>query len=124
MSMNDLMSDFVARINNARLANNVEVSVLKNKLATATAKKLTTLGYLTGFVEGENRTLVLSLNLDKIHAIQRVSKPGQRVYISFDGAPKVVGGRGFNIITTSQGVMTHFEAGKAKVGGEVLFQIY
>ena len=124
MSMNDLMSDFVARINNARLVGNTQVVVLKNKLAVATAKKLTTLGYLNGFEEGEKNTLVLTLNLEKINAIKRVSKPGQRVYAAATKAPKVVGGRGFNIITTSQGVMTHIEAAKNKVGGEVLFQIY
>ena len=123
--MNDLMSDFVARINNARLAGNTKVVVLKNKLATAVAKKLTTLGYLTGFEVGEDtKTLVLELNLERIKAIKRVSKPGQRVYAEAAKAPKVVGGRGYNIITTSAGIKTHVEAAKEKVGGEVLFQIY
>lgn len=124
MSMNDLMSDFVARINNARLVGNTEVIVLKNKLATAVAKKLTTLGYLNGFEEGEKNTLVLNLNLTRINAIKRVSKPGQRVYAGATSSPKVVGGRGYNILTTSQGIMTHIEAAKNKAGGEVLFQIY
>lgn len=122
--MNDLTSDFVARINNARMVGNTSVTVLKNKLATAIAKKLTTLGYLKGFEEGENYTLVLELNLERIKAIKRVSKPGQRVYVGATDSPKVVGGRGYNILTTSAGVMTHIEAAKNKAGGEVLFQIY
>lgn len=124
MSMNDLMSDFVARVNNARLVGNAEVVVLKNKLASAVAKKMTTLGYFNGFEDGEKNTLKLNLNLTKLNAITRVSKPGQRVFAGAGEAPKVIGGRGFNIITTSQGVMTHIEAARGKIGGEVLFQVY
>lgn len=122
--MNDLMSDFVARINNARLAGNTEVVVLKNRLATAVAKKLTTLGYLNSFEDGAKGTLVLSLNLPRINAIQRVSSPGQRVYAGAKNSPKVVGGRGYNILTTSAGIKTHIEAAKENIGGEVLFQIF
>ena len=125
MSLNDLMSDFVARINNARLAGLPQTTVLKNKLTLATCKKLKTLGYFNGFSESQDgREITVDLNLDRVHFIKRVSTPGQRVYASAIKFPKIIGGVGFNIVTTSQGVMTHIEAVKAKTGGEVLFQIY
>jgi len=123
MSLNDLMSDYVARVNNARMAKNESVHVLKNKLAVAVSKKLTTLGYIKGFIE-EGYDLILDLNLDRIHAIKRVSRPGQRVYTEAKKSPRITGGIGFTIVTTSQGVMTHVEAKKHNTGGEVLFQIY
>lgn len=123
MSLNDLMSDYIARVNNARLAQHNQTKVLKNKLTTSVSKKLTTLGYLNGFKE-DGYTLVLDLNLDKIRSIKRISKPGQRVYAPALKTPRVTGGIGFNILTTSKGILTHIEAKRENVGGEVLFQIF
>lgn len=123
MSFNDLMSDYVARINNAIMVEKSEVEVLKNKLVTNVSKKLVRLGYLNDFQESE-RTLNLSLNLDKIEKLQRVSTPGHRKYYSFNEFPKILGGIGFLILTTSQGIKTQVEAHQEKIGGEVLFSIY
>jgi len=123
MSMNDLMSDFVARIHNAVIAGNATTEVLKNNLAVDTCKKLTTLGYFNGFEDNGN-TLTVNVKLGSFSQIKRVSKPGQRVYCGYEEFPKIIGGIGFNLITTSQGVMTNIEAKKLKLGGEVLFQIY
>ena len=123
MSLNDLMSDYIARINNARLAKHKQTKVLKNKLTTAVSKKLTTLGYLNGFKEN-GYELILDINLDRINSIKRISKPGQRVYTEALKSPRVTGGVGFNILTTSKGVLTHVEAKRENVGGEVLFQIF
>jgi len=123
MSMQDLMSDFVARINNAVLAKKNTVHVLKNKVVTESCKKLTTLGYFESFEE-DGYDLIVTLKPGKISSITRKSKPGQRVYIKHDEMPKIHGGIGYNIISTSQGVLSHVEAKKLNTGGELLFQIY
>lgn len=123
MSMNDLVSDYVARIKNAARAGREVVPVLKNRLVLAVTNKLTKLGYFTSYTEdGYRLNIVITPN--KIRNIVRISKPGQRRYVGVDKLPRIVGGRGFTILTTSQGIMTHVEAKKANVGGEVLFQIY
>jgi len=121
--MQDLMSDFVARINNAVIAGNATTKVLKNKAVEAACKKLVTLGYFSGF-ESEDREIIVTLTPGKINKIRRISKPGQRVYVQHNTMPKIKGGVGYNILSTSQGVMSHVEAKKANSGGELLFEIY
>lgn len=123
MSLNDLMSDYVARINNATMVEKETVEVLKNNLVTEVSKKLVKLGYLKDFKVGD-RTLDMSLDLAKIHKLKRISKPGHRQYYAHNEFPKIVGGVGFLIITTSQGIKTQVESHKEKIGGEVLFSIY
>lgn len=123
MSMNDLMSDYVARVKNAVLAGKDVVPVLKNNLAVAVTNKLTKLGYFSAYSE-EGYNINIAIVAGKINDIIRISKPGQRHYTKKDESTRITGGKGFTILTTSQGVMTHVEAKKAKVGGEVLFQIY
>ena len=123
MSFNDLMSDYVARINNSVMVKQNQVEVKKNRLAVNVSKKLVRLGYLTDFEEKE-RGLTLNLNLEKIKKLQRISTPGHRRYYSFTDFPKILGGIGFLIITTSQGIKTQVEAHQEKIGGEVLFSIY
>lgn len=123
MSMNDLMSDYVARIKNAVLAEKYNVSVLKNNLTLEVSNKLTKMGYFSSYQE-EGYYINITIVENKITDILRISKPGQRQYVGAGKAPKIIGGTGYTILTTSQGVMTHVEAKKAKIGGEVLFQIY
>jgi small subunit ribosomal protein S8 len=123
MSMQDLLSDFVARINNAVMAQKPVIKVLKNKVVVNVAKKLTSLGYLNSF-EDEGNTLEVNVNLEKITKLVRISKPGHRKYISYKSIPRILGGKGFNIVSSSKGVMTHVEILNEKVGGEILFQIY
>jgi small subunit ribosomal protein S8 len=123
MTMNDLMSDFVARVNNAALASKTEVIVLKNNLIINVCKKLTALHIFQGFEVEENR-VVIQLNLGRLHKIKRLSKPGQRMYTSYKNLPKIIGGEGYNILSTSNGVLSNVEAIKNKAGGELLFQVY
>ena len=124
MSYNDLMSDYVARINNANMVSNEIVVVRKNNLVISVSKKLVTLGYLKDFsVDTENNNLSLTLNKDKIQKLIRVSTPGHRKYHGFDSMPRLTGGIGFLILTTSKGIKTQVEAHKEKIGGEVLFSI-
>ncbi len=123
MSMNDLMSDYVARVNNAVFADNEEVKVLKNKLVLSVTNKLTKLGYFSSYEE-DGYEVRITLDPSKISKIKRISKPGQRQYVGYDSIPKITGGVGFTILTTSKGIMTQVEAKNEKIGGEVLFQIY
>jgi small subunit ribosomal protein S8 len=122
MSLNDLMSDFVARVNNALMAGNTEVVVLKNNLVLSVCKKLVTLGFFASFEELE-REIKVDLTSKRLNRLVRISKPGQRIYASSYKMPKVMGGKGFNILTTSSGILTHVESKNKKVGGELLFQI-
>jgi len=120
--MQDLVSDFVARVNNNIMINRSQVVVLKNKTVINLCKKLTKLGYFVGFEEDE-RTLTVNLNLEKIRKITRISKPGQRIYISYTDLPKVINGIGWNILSTPGGIKTNFEAKRDKMGGELMMQI-
>jgi small subunit ribosomal protein S8 len=122
MAMFDLLSDFVARVNNAVQANKTEVVVLKNNLVSGVCKKLVTLGFFSGFAEEGKFELKVQL-LPTIKKLTRVSKPGRRVYVAYENFPRIIGGKGWNIVTTSKGVLTNFEAKNEKVGGELLFQI-
>ena len=122
MSLNHYMSDYIARVNNAVTAKNPIVSVLKSKLTTEVTKKLTSLGYFKEFSETE-RTIEITLTA-KINKLKVISKPGQRVYVGTKELPKVIGGMGFNILSTSKGVLAGHEAKKDNLGGELLFQIY
>lgn len=120
--MQDLVSDFVARVNNNIMINRSKVVVLKNKTVVNLCKKLTKLGYFIGFIEDE-RTLTVDLNLGKIKKISRISKPGQRIYVPYTDLPKVINGIGWNILSTPGGIKTNFEAKRDKMGGELMMQI-
>ena len=122
MSMQDLVSDFVARINNAVMIDRSSVIVLKNKIVLNLCKKLVKLGYFVNFQE-EVRTLIVEINLEKIKKITRISKPGQRIYVSYGDLPRIINGIGWNILSTSGGIKTNFEAKRDKLGGELVMQI-
>ena len=122
MSMQDLVSDFVARVNNNIMISRSQVVVLKNKTVVNLCKKLTKLGYFIGFSDGE-RTLTVDINLAKIKKISRISKPGQRIYVPYTDLPKVINGIGWNILSTPGGIKTNFEAKRDKMGGELMMQI-
>jgi small subunit ribosomal protein S8 len=124
MSMQDLISDFVARINNAIMVEKETVEVLRNNLVVEICKKLTTQGYFNGFKESEDgRTVVVNLNLANLKKLVRVSKPGRRVYVSYENLPKIMNGKGVNLISTSGGVMVSKESKQHKMGGELLMQV-
>lgn len=122
MSMQDLVSDFVARVNNAVMIDRPSVIVLKNKIVLNLCKKLVKLSYFTSFQE-EERTLIVEINLEKIKKITRISKPGQRIYVSYGDLPRIINGIGWNILSTSGGIKTNFEAKRDKLGGELVMQI-
>jgi small subunit ribosomal protein S8 len=122
MSMQDLMSDYVARINNSIQSKSPTVNVLKNNLAVAVTTKLTKLGFFASF-EIMDREVSISL-AKKTTKLIRISKPGRRVYTSYLEIPKLFGGKGFYLLSTSKGVLTNIEAREAKMGGEIILSIY
>ena len=124
MSMNDLLSDFITRIRNAKLAGKSTVLVKKNKVVTESVKVLTKLGYFVSYEEAADGNLSIVLNVSRISDLKRISKPGRRLYFSYRDLPKIRGGIGYNIISTSKGVITNVEAKQEMVGGELIFQIW
>ncbi len=127
MSMTDPISDMLTRIRNAQTARKPSVTLPSSKQKLAVAKVLEQEGYLasveTETVEGKN-TLTLGLKYYQdapvIERIQRVSRPGLRIFKRVDQLPVVQGGLGVAIVSTSQGVMTNVQAKAQGHGGEVL----
>lgn len=127
MSMTDPIADFLTRIRNGQAAGKTEVSMPSSKLKLAIAQVLKDQGYIDDFTittEGGKSTLKLGLKYYQgrpvIDRLERISRPGLRVYRGKDELPAVLGGLGVAIISTSRGVMTDREARAAGHGGEVL----
>ena len=132
MSMTDPIADFLTRIRNGIMAAHETVEIPSSRLKKEMARILTEQGYIDGFdvVPGtpgerivvrlkytENRTSVIS-------GLRRVSRPGQRMYVDAKHVPKVLGGMGTAIVSTSRGVMTGHDARRAGVGGEVMAEVW
>ena len=128
MSMTDPIADFLTRIRNGIMAAHETVEIPSSKLKQEMARILTEQGYIEGFEVRpgepgerivvrlkytENRTSVIS-------GLRRVSRPGQRMYVDAKHVPKVLGGMGTAILTTSKGVKTGHQARQEGVGGEVV----
>jgi small subunit ribosomal protein S8 len=127
MSMTDPIADFLTRIRNGQRSGKTEVSMPGSRIKLALAKVLRDEGYLDDYVvadDGGKSVLTLRLKYYQgrpvIDRLERVSRPGLRVYRAKDELPKVLGGMGVAIISTSRGVMTDREARAAGHGGEVL----
>lgn len=131
MSMQDPVADMLTRIRNAQMAGKTEVSMPASKLKSAVSKVLQDEGYVAGFHLDENQgkpNLVVDLKYYQgkpvIVEIDRISRPGLRAYAGKDDLPKVRGGLGVAIVSTSKGVMTDRAARAAGVGGEVLCTVF
>ena len=127
MSMSDPISDMLTRIRNAQMAEKTIVSMPSSKLKAAIAKVLQDEGYVEGFKvvnDGAKATLEIGLKYyaDRpvIEKIQRVSRPGLRIYKGSEDIPKVMNGLGIAIVSTSKGLMTDRKARANGIGGEVL----
>ncbi|MEO9223488.1 MAG: 30S ribosomal protein S8 [Acidimicrobiales bacterium] len=130
MTMTDPIADMLTRIRNANQAMHDDVHMPSSKLKEALAGILLKEGYITAFdvIDEENRpgrTLTVTMKYSParertISGLRRVSKPGLRVYSAAQKVPRVVGGLGVAIVSTSQGLMTDREARRRKVGGEIL----
>jgi small subunit ribosomal protein S8 len=138
MTMTDPIADMLARLRNANMAYHDSVSMPSSSVKTRIAAILQQEGYIAGYSvadnqadkgEGFGKTLTLQLKYGtnrerSIAGLRRVSKPGLRVYAKSTGLPKVLGGLGVAIISTSQGLLTDRQANQKGVGGEVLAYVW
>jgi len=130
--MTDPIADMLARIRNAVSAKHSRVDVPASKLKLEIARILKEEGYINNFVlkgEGARRMIRIFLRYDargtsSITHLQRVSRPGRRVYVGSHQIPRVLGGYGINIVSTSRGLMSGKTARKENIGGEVLAEVY
>ena len=133
--MTDPISDMLSRIRNATIARHTRVDMPASRLKVEIARILESEGYIQGFKvveepkDGPQSKLRLFMKYGPrgervITGLERVSRPGRRVYFGRDDVPDVLAGLGTSILTTSRGVMTGREAVKAGVGGEVLCNVW
>ncbi len=133
MSMSDPIADMLTRIRNGNTAKHDTVDVPSSKMKKAIADILTAEGYIKGYEvieDGVKATIRITLKYGKdknekvITGLKRISKPGLRVFAGKEELPKVLGGLGTAIISTSKGLMTDKQARNAGVGGEVIAFIW
>jgi small subunit ribosomal protein S8 len=132
MSMTDPISDMLARIRNASRAAHTDVLIPASKIKENIAKILVEEGYVDAYervTDGSHPAIKVRLRYSEerqsaITGIRRISKPGRRVYRGAGELPRVLGGLGVAIISTSQGVMTDKQARRSRVGGEVLAYVW
>ena len=135
MSMTDPVADFLTRLRNGAKAQHHDVTIPSSKLKRELARILKEQGYIEGWSVEPNPTggpgEVIRVRLkytddrrSAISGLRRVSRPGRRTYVESREIPKVQGGMGTSIVSTSHGVMTGHDARNAGVGGEVLAQVW
>ena len=133
MTMTDPVADMLTRIRNANTAMHDDVRMPASKLKESLADVLKTEGYITDFEvtdnEGPGRTLKIDMKYSPqrarvISGLKRVSKPGLRVYSKADEIPRVLGGLGVAVVSTSKGLMSDREARKRRMGGEILCYVW
>ncbi|CAN5736911.1 30S ribosomal protein S8 [soil metagenome] len=130
--MTDPIADMLTRIRNAIAANHPRVDVSGSKLKMEVARILKEEGYINNYVtkgEGVKYVIRIFLRYDakgtsSITHLSRISRPGRRVFVGSTEIPKVLGGYGVNIVSTSRGLMSGKRARQENVGGEILAQIY
>jgi len=135
MSMTDPVADFLTRLRNAAKAQHHDVTMPSSKLKRELARILREQGYIEAFAvkepepghPGERITVTLKYTDDRkpvISGMQRVSRPGRRMYVDHAHIPRIQGGMGTAIISTSKGVMTGHDARREGVGGEVVARVW
>lgn len=130
--MTDPIADMLTRIRNAIAAKHPRVDIPGSKLKMEIARILKEEGYINNYVtkgEGIKYSIRIFLRYDakgasSITKLERVSRPGRRVYVGAGEIPRVLGGYGVNIVSTSQGLMSGKRARQEKMGGEILAEIY
>jgi small subunit ribosomal protein S8 len=132
MTMTDPVADMLTRVRNANVAFKEEIDMPSSKLKASIADILKREGYIRDYLVEPTKpqaTLRLAMKYTRqreraLSGVRRISKPGLRVYAKRDEVPRVLGGLGIAIISTSQGLMTDREARRAGVGGEVLAYVW
>ena len=132
MSLSDPIGDMLARLKNSQMRNHKKIELPSSKFKTKIAEILKSEGYIIDYevVNSENNKAKLLINLKYssgnpvISSIERISKPGRRIFSSAESLPKVNNGLGIAIISTPKGVMTDIDARKHKVGGEIICKVF
>ncbi len=126
--LTDPIADMLTRVRNANMALHDEADMPTSKMKVSLAAVLQQEGYIAGY-EVNDRTLTVKLKYDSerrrvISGIKRASKPGRRVYIGHEEIPRVLGGMGVAVLSTSQGIITGQEARRRGVGGELICTVW
>ena len=131
MSLTDPIGDMLARIKNSQLRNHKKVEMPSSNFKMKIADVLKNEGYINGFNVDKNdnkQVLIIDLKYNSgspvISVIERISKPGRRVFSSAESLPKINNGLGIAIISTPKGVMTDIDARKQKIGGEIICKVF
>jgi small subunit ribosomal protein S8 len=132
MQLNDPLGDLIARINNAQMRKKPKVSTPGSRLRANVLEVLKTEGFIRGYSSVEHKDGRSELEIELkyfdgepvIREIERVSKPGRRVYASVKNLPRVNNGLGISVLSTPKGIMADHEAREANVGGEILFTVF
>ena len=131
MSLSDPIGDMIARIKNAQIRNHKKVQLPSSKFKVKIAEVLKSEGYIIDYKVSQKSNkpyLEISLKYTSgnpvISSIQRVSKPGRRIFSRAESLPKINNGLGIAIISTPKGVMTDIDARKQKVGGEIICKVF
>ena len=132
MSLSDPIGDMLARLKNSQMRNHKKIELPSSKFKSKIAEILKSEGYIIDYevVASENNktnlliTLKYSSGNPVISSIERISKPGRRIFSSAESLPKVNNGLGIAIISTPKGVMTDIDARKQKVGGEIICKVF
>ena len=131
MSLSDPIGDMLARIKNSQLRNHKKVALPSSNFKVKIAEVLKNEGYINNYEVSSNEKksrleIELKYNYGSpvISSIQRVSKPGRRIFSSAESLPKINNGLGIAIVSTPKGVMTDIDARKQKIGGEIICKVF
>jgi|TARA_B110000003_G_scaffold256482_1_gene274041 small subunit ribosomal protein S8 len=132
MSLSDPIGDMIARIKNAQIRNHKKITLPSSKFKVKIADVLKSEGFIIDYrinkLESNNVDLAIDLKYHSgspvISTIERISKPGRRVFSSAESLPKINNGLGIAIISTPKGVMTDIDARKQKLGGEIICKVF
>ena len=130
MSLSDPIGDMLARIKNAQVRNHSKVSLPSSKFKAKIADVLKSEGYIIDYKINNDKKPSIEINLKYnsgnpvINTIERISKPGRRIFSSASSLPKINNGLGIAIVSTPQGVMTDIDARKKKLGGEIICKVF
>ena len=130
MSLSDPIGDMLTRIKNAQARNHNKVSLPSSKFKAKIADVLKSEGYIIDYKINDEKKPLIEINLKYnsgnpvINTIERISKPGRRIFSSASSLPKINNGLGIAIVSTPQGVMTDVDARKKKLGGEIICKVF
>ena len=130
MSLSDPIGDMLARIKNAQVRNHSKVSLPSSKFKSKIVDVLKAEGYIIDYKINDDKKPSIEINLKYnsgnpvINTIERISKPGRRIFSSANSLPKINNGLGIAIVSTPQGVMTDVDARKKKLGGEIICKVF